>query len=427
MTIQQLEPGATLAVSSEAVAARHGPWRYENALLAILATGLGFTILDRIALGLLSPFILPDLGLNDADLGWIAAALSVTLALSGYVFGAMSDRLGRRSRTLGLSLLIFSLCSSITGLATGFFTMVGARLVMGLTEGPILPLCYSIMAIESSPKRRGFNHGVLANFGTCLVGGIIGPLVLVKLAVISSWRVAFLLAGVPGLVIALTILRFVREPGSSANDNTPVELGAGQTGRPSEVASIRRNVILCAFLLSGLYTWLLVTITFLPRYLVQVTGLNPGDVGWVTAAYGASGCTLAIGVSWLADRIGRKATCVTFSVVGLLVPVGVLAFSNNVPAMVSLIVVGWSFIGCSPLFAGTIPAESVSSARVAKTLAVIIGIAEIVGGVVMTGIAGEGAEHYGLAAPFWIVAVVTALTAVGSLFLVETKGSALRA
>jgi len=209
-------------------------------------------------------------------------------------------------------------------------------------------------------------------------------------------------------------LRWVREPVQAAQaqaQEAPVQITAGAG----------RNVVLCMVLLSGLYSWLLVTLTFLPRYLVVVSGVAPAQIGWVSAAYSVSGVTLAIGVGALADRIGRRTACILFSFAGLAVPVGVLLFPHNLPVMVTLIVVGWSFIGVSPLLAGTVPSESVAPQHVARTLASIIGMAEVVGGVVMTAIAGLAARHFGLAAPFWIVAAMTALSAVGSFWLVETE------
>jgi fucose permease len=58
---------------------------------------------------------------------------------------------------------------------------------------------------------------------------------------------------------------------------------------------------------------------------------------------------------------------------------------------------------------------------VARTLALIIGVAEIVGGVIMPIVSGALADRYGLDAPMWVVFGATALTVCGSFFLVETR------
>ncbi len=389
---------------------------YENVLLGILTLSLGFTIFDRVALSLLSPFILTDLHLNNTALGIMSSALSVTLAISGYVFGRMSDKTSNRKTILGVAVVFFSLFSAVSGLAVSLVTMVGARLLMGLTEGPILPLSYSVMAMELSERRRSFNHGFLANFATCLIAGVIGPIVLTQLAAAHGWRIAFFLTGVPGLIVSFLLFRFVREPKPLAP--SPTVQAAPSSGLKAVFG--RRNVWLCMLLICGLYTWLLVTLTFLPIYLVRVVGLKPTVMGFVTALNGVSGFTLAIGVSWIADRIGRRPTVVLFTLAGLLVPIGGLWFHHSLPVMMGLMFLGWSAIGCSPLLAGTIPSESVGSAEVARTLALIIGIGEVVGGVIMPTVAGWAADRWGLDAPLWIVLAVTAATAVAALFLHET-------
>ncbi len=271
----------------------------------------------------------------------MASALSVTLAISGYGFGIFSDRAQNRKMILVVAVAAFSLCSIGSGLAVSLATMIAARLLMGLTEGPILPLSYSIVALESSEHRRSFNMGLLANAATFLVGGVCGPIVLTHLADAYGWRAAFYLAGVPGLILAVLIYRFVREvPRAAASPTSTQDFWRSLI--PSGFGT--RNVWLCTLLTCGLYTWLLVTITFMPIYLVRVVGLKPTEMGLVSSVTGISGCTLAIGVAWLADRIGRKPTMIVFSLMGLLVPMAAMWAHSSVPLMTFLMFLGWSAI-----------------------------------------------------------------------------------
>ncbi|MCC7461752.1 MAG: MFS transporter [Gammaproteobacteria bacterium] len=396
-------------------------WTYENRLLVLLTISFGFTIWDRVALTTLAPAILKDLGLNNTALGIMSGALSVTLAISGYFFGQLADRTHARKRLLLAGIVLFSLCSSISGLAVSLATMVAARLFMGLTEGPILPLSYSIIALESSPHRRSFNHGVLANFATCLIGGVLGPVILTLLTEAYSWRLAFFVTGVPGLILAVLIWRLVREPAVGARPEPHVPAAVATATRTVLPPERRRNIPLCLLLLCGLYTWLLVTLTYQSQYLVHVVGLTLVQAGSVAAVVGLAGLSLAIVISWLADRIGRKPTVIIGGLLGLIVPLAFMYAHQSVVLMTVLVFLGWSFIGCSPLFAGTIPSESVPPERVARTLALIIGAAEIVGGVIMPVLSGRLADRYGLDAPMWVVFAATALTVAGSCFLVETR------
>jgi predicted MFS family arabinose efflux permease len=246
---------------------------------------------------------------------------------------------------------------------------------------------------------------------------VIGPVALTHLEAAYSWRVAFFVTGVPGLLMAMLIWRLVREPQVTRLRDQAAAVG----GTEQPASQRRRNVGLCVLLLCGLYTWLLVTLTYESQYLVRVVGLTLVQAGSVAAVVGLSGLSLAIVISWLADRIGRKPTVILGGLLGLLVPLALLYMHHSIIPMTALMFIGWSFIGCSPLFAGTIPSESVSPERIARTLALIIGVAEVIGGVVMPVVSGWLADRYGLDAPMWVVFGAVALTIVGSLFLVETR------
>ena len=65
------------------------------------------------------------------------------------------------------------------------------RLLMGLFEGPTLPLIQSFIAKESTPSRLGLNMGILQSFGSTLFGMILAPIILVALANELGWRSAF--------------------------------------------------------------------------------------------------------------------------------------------------------------------------------------------------------------------------------------------
>src|SRR5881398_138776 len=178
--------------------------RYEQRLIWVLGITFGFLFFDRNAASFLMPFITGDLGFNNQQVGLIASALSFTCALS--------DHTGRRKAVLLASAIAFSLCSVLSGLAGSFLALFAARFLMGLVEGPFMPVCQSLLASESDDSRRGHNMGVMQNFGSNFLGSFVAPLVLVPIAVHWNWRVAFFLAGVPGLVLAVLIARYVHEP-----------------------------------------------------------------------------------------------------------------------------------------------------------------------------------------------------------------------
>src|SRR5690242_1253961 len=186
--------------------------RYEQRLVWVLGITFGFLFFDRNSAAFLMPFIARDLSFSNQQVGLIASALSFTWAVSAFLGGALSDRTGSRKPVLLASAVAFSLCSFLSGLAGSFVALFTARLLMGLVEGPFMPVCQSLLAVESDPGRRGHNMGVMQNFGSNILGSFAAPLLLVAIAEHSSWRMAFFLAGIPGLLMALLVARYVHEP-----------------------------------------------------------------------------------------------------------------------------------------------------------------------------------------------------------------------
>src|SRR5688572_3801661 len=148
---------------------------YQPALVALLSLNFGIVFFDRNALNFLMPFVQPELGLSNTQVGLTAAALSFTWAISGFLVGGLSDRIGRRKPIIIAATVAFSLCSVLSGLATSFAILIGARLLMGVAEGGILPVSQSLTAAEVSPERRGLAMGVMQNFGSNLLGSTAAP------------------------------------------------------------------------------------------------------------------------------------------------------------------------------------------------------------------------------------------------------------
>ena len=184
---------------------------YENALVAILGVTFGVVFMDRLAVNYLAPFIVRDLKLTATQVGLVSSALSITWALTNIGAGRLSDLMGRRKPLLIAAVIVFSCCSFVSGLATSFAVLIGARLFMGMAEGPVPPMVLTLMAETSSPKRIGLNTGLIINGCLSLFASVLGPILLIALAQALNWRAAFWIAAIPGLVMALLIARFVRE------------------------------------------------------------------------------------------------------------------------------------------------------------------------------------------------------------------------
>lgn len=184
----------------------------------------------------------------------------------------LSDYLGNRKLLLVAAIIVFSACSVISGLASSFLMLLGARMIMGIAEGPVLPIAQSIMVAESSEHRRGFNMGVIQNFVTSILNGFVAPLALIAIGSAYGWRNAFFLAGVPGFIIAVLIMLFIKEPEPAAGERRAE--GAGQFIGLKQLMSYR-NIRICVVISCLMVPWTLILMTFLPIYLVRAQGLTP--------------------------------------------------------------------------------------------------------------------------------------------------------
>ncbi|MDF0520167.1 MFS transporter [Bradyrhizobium yuanmingense] len=382
-----------------------------------MGSAFGFVFFDRLALNFLSPFLMPELQLNNTQLGALSAGLALTWAIAGYAVGTLSDYFQNRKTLLVCAIVIFSMCSVGSGLANSFLTLLAARLVMGFAEGPVLPIAQSIMAAESSEHRRGFNMGVLQNFFSALLSNFAAPLLLVAIAQIYGWRSAFYIAAVPGFVVAALIVAFVREPSSGA---APMSKASARNTIPLSTMLKHRNIWVCAIVSCLMVAWLLIQITFLPIYLVQVRDLSPSAMSVAVAATGIATAASSIIVPALSDRFGRRPILVLSGFVGVIAPVTTVMFDGPLPLMVLFMGVGYLAIGGFSLFMATVPSETIPPTHVATALGFIMGVGELAGGFAGPALAGIASDVFGPSSAMWISATLCICAGLLCLMLDET-------
>src|SRR5215467_12114819 len=380
---------------------------YEQRLIWVLGITFGVLFFDRNAASFLMPFISPDLGLNNQQVGLIASALSFTWALSAFVGGALSDRTGSRKPVLLVSVLAFSACSFLSGLAGSFAALFAARLLMGLVEGPFMPVSHSLLARESALDKRGHNMGVMQNFGSNLLGSF---------AQIWNWRTAFFLAGVPGIVMALLIARYVHEPPRSTEPRAGLRIDVA-----GHLTLLRyRNMLLCVVMSIFMVSWMVLGWVFLPVFYTKARLLSGSEMKVLMSLLGLSAAFFCFIVPGLSDRLGRRPVVVAANLIGLLVPFAVLYFHGSLYVLGVLVFVGWAASGTFPLFMATIPSETVPARYVATAVGLSVGVGEILGGVGAPALAGSAADRYGLTAPLFIQAGCALIGALLALGLRET-------
>lgn len=389
---------------------------YENGLLVMMSLTLGLASMNRLAANFLMPFIVSELGLSNTQTGMLSAAVSLTWAMSGlFLIGTVGGRLTRKALLLGL-IAFFSVCSLASSLAGTFMVLLLARAFMGGAQGPVMPICQSMMAANSSAERRGLNMGLVQNVGSGILGGILAPVILVALADFWGWRMAIAACALPGLAFMAVLYRSLR---SDVHGNPSA--GAMHKAPPTWEFLAYPNIPRCV-VLSGLgLMWYFIHITFLPIILVESFGLSPSEMGMVISLRGFSAVAAGILLPALSDRFGRKPVVVSAAALSLLSPLAMAfpGWSFLILAIINLLSgVG---VGVVPLVMTIIPSETVPMHRVANVIGLTVGCAELWGGFASPILAGMAADHFGPMAPMWIATFGAGLATLLSLGLVETR------
>lgn len=388
---------------------------YENRLLLILCVTSGFVFFDRLALSFLFPFISDELHLSEMQLGLMSSALSLTWALSGALSGAWSDARGIRKPILLLAVLGFSVCAAASSWVVGFMSLLILRALMGLFEGPVLPMSQSLMVDSSTPARRGLNMGLLQGSSPGLIGGVIGPPVVIGIATHYGWRDAFYVSCIAGLVLALCIWLWVKEK--------PIQIQPVQAQPESNVsrwALLReRNILLCVLIGCCFLTWFVVIISFAPTFLMKYRHFSATNMTIVMTCLGAAWVFWGFVVPGLSDRMGRKTALLIFSPIAALCPIAMI-YGTSVMSLGLFVFLTYTGLGCFTLFMSTIPAETVPRHSIASALGLIMGTSELVGGFFAPIVAGFAADHYGLAIAMWMAAAAAMIAGLFSAGLKET-------
>ncbi|MGK0221214.1 MAG: putative MFS family arabinose efflux permease [Limisphaerales bacterium] len=187
---------------------------YAVGLLTVVYT---FNFIDRQLLSILQESIKADLLLSDTQLGLLTGfAFALFYVTAGIPIARWADRSNRRN-IVALAVGIWSFMTAISGLAQNYFQLLLARVGVGVGEAGGSPPAHSMISDIFPPEKRasalafysmGVNIGIMFGF---LAGGWLNE--------IFNWRVAFMVVGIPGLLIAIIVRYTLREPIRGLSEN----------------------------------------------------------------------------------------------------------------------------------------------------------------------------------------------------------------
>lgn len=182
--------------------------------LCVLFAINAMNFFDRQILGALAEPIRREWGLSDSAMGMLGTAFTLLYAATGVPLGRLTDRT-TRTRILAIGVFVWSLLTAASGIARNYWQMFAVRLGVGVGEAACAPAATSLIGDLFPATRRA---RALSIFMLGLPIGIaLSYAVSSRVAQAYGWRVAFYVAGIPGLLCAAAAL-LMREPKRGASE-----------------------------------------------------------------------------------------------------------------------------------------------------------------------------------------------------------------
>lgn len=186
--------------------------RYRNYVLFVLTLVYAFNFIDRQIIGILSPFIKADLGLDDAQLGWLKGIYFALLyTVMGIPIAWLADRYSRVN-IIAISLTLWSGFTAASGLAANYVQLAVARIGVGIGEAGGSPPSHSIIS-DLFPKEK--RAGALAIYSLGIPFGVMLAFFASAFFLqggTADWRTVMYSVGIPGVLLALLLKFTVKEP-----------------------------------------------------------------------------------------------------------------------------------------------------------------------------------------------------------------------
>lgn len=273
--------------------------------LAILTLIYSCHFLDRSMISIIVEPVRKEFMLNDSQLGLLTGlAYGATFALAGIPLGLMVDRVSR-VRLLAVLVAIWSGMTALSAYATSFVYLLLARMGVGAAEAGGSPTSLSLISDLFPPNKRSTAVGCffLSNAFGATASIFIGGYVTAQ----YGWRTAMLVAGVPGLILAVVLFLTVKEPRRGGTDAVPTSTKAAGLGEVMRFF-VANRAMLHLVLGTAILTAAIATIgAWLPSFGMRFHDLTIKQAGLAAAvAGGFCGAIGSVMGGILSDRLGKS-------------------------------------------------------------------------------------------------------------------------
>lgn len=300
-------------------------------LLAVLTLIGVLNYVDRYIMSILLEAIKTDLKFSDSLLGLLSGTIfALFYAFVGVPVARLADRWDR-GKIVAISLFIWSAMTLVSGFATSFVHLALARMGVGIGESGVAPSSHSLISDKFEVKKRATALAIYS------LGGTVGIfLALGAGGWISDnygWRMAFIIAGLPGIFLTFIALFLLRDPRKS--EPFSANLFRTQPGKPGMIASIKFLWQIKSWRYAALATAITHIATFgistwLPASLIRSYELSTATAGLTVAGLAVTFGTIGtLGGGVLADRLSQSrgiswlpwTMAIAFAIAGIITPI----------------------------------------------------------------------------------------------------------
>ncbi len=278
---------------------------YRAYALGLLVVVYIFNFIDRSILGILVEPIKQDLGVSDTMMGFLGGiAFATFYTFLGIPIARLADN-GSRRNVLAVCLALWSAATALCGLAQNFFHLLAARIGVAVGEAGGSPPSHSMISDMFPADKRATALAIYA-LGIP-IGTMLGNLGGGWINEVFDWRSAFLVVGLPGVLLALIVRFTLREPPRGAAEG--LEMGRGEAPPVMEVFKYlweRKSFKLMAlggslhaFVGYGVGYWI-------PAMFNRSHGLTTGEMGIALFYLGFASIAGTFLGGYLGDKFGKK-------------------------------------------------------------------------------------------------------------------------
>ena len=276
--------------------------RYRYYVLGLLALVYTVSFVDRQLLAILQEAIKLELGLSDAQLGILTGfSFAVFYVGAGIPIARWADRANRRN-IIAVAVALWSFMTAISGYAQNYAQLVLARIGVGVGEAGCSPPAHSMIS-DLFPERQRATAMSIYSMGAFL-GIMLGFWLGGVLEQEFGWRLAFVIVGLPGILVALVVWATVREP---VRVDSLAEASEQLSAREAMLYLWRAKSLRYLMLGGGLGA--VVSLggnSWVASFFIRVHGVAAGDLGlWLAMGAGAAGAAGSLMAGFLADWLNR--------------------------------------------------------------------------------------------------------------------------